>query len=353
MPLLRILLSIFRLLPQSFYQAVIGKKAVHYDGRTLQPRAQGFNAVSRITGSPKGEEDVDKMRQTYDLAGQVLDGAPPTVAAIRDLKIDLKGRTLAARLYDNGSVTEKKGLILYFHGGGFVIGGLKSHDHFCRRLARDSGLRVLAVDYRLAPEHPYPAPIEDALDTWAWLYDQGNDLHFDPDKVIVSGDSAGGLISMVIANHVAKSRAKKILKPAALGLLYPSCDMTITDPRYQDLRDLEVMMGDRLMDWFFRRYFTGTNFPEDSSILKNIDVSPALVPDSILKKWPPVYLMAAGFDPLRPGCEALRDRLQALDHSLDYKEYDDLFHGFITMSGVFPETVKLTQDMAAFFKKHV
>lgn len=343
--LLRCVFALFKLLPDEWWRMTLSAPAPRYEGRELQARATVFARLVAANGAPTSDKDIAKTRLAYDLCGLGLDQAPMRMATVRDMAMDLDGRSLKTRLYDADTVDRKKGLVLFFHGGGFVIGGLDSHDHFCRRLAQYSGKRVLAVDYRMGPEHRFPAAADDACASWDWVLDHADMLNIDRNQITIAGDSAGGNLAMIVGNYTATRSDGE--KPAGLGLIYPMCDATLPDPRIADLAKMELILGEQVLSWFTERYKPNVDKEEEAALMADPKISPLKDKDSILQ-WPPVMLITCGFDPLRPGGEALLALLEAHDKPVLYQEYRDLFHGFITMGSLFRETDSMARDLSRF-----
>jgi acetyl esterase len=229
---------------------------------------------------------------------------------------------LPARLY----VPDEPGphpLILYYHGGGFVAGDLETHDAPCRVLCRHSGSRVLSIDYRLAPEHPFPAWIEDGLATYDWAVEHAAELGADPARVAVSGDSAGGNIAAVIAQQ----RKSAPTHPALQLLIYPSVDMR-GPRRSHELFGDGFFLTSALIEWYSNHFL-----PEDAD-RTDIRRSPLLAPD--LSGVAPAIVITAGFDPLRDEGEAYAGKLRESGVPVLAHRFRGMFHGFINSVGVSP-----------------
>jgi acetyl esterase len=206
---------------------------------------------------------------------------------------------------------------VFFHGGGFVIGDLDTHDQACRRLCRDARTVVLSVDYRLAPEHPFPAGVEDALAAVRWAADHLDELG-GSDRLGVGGDSAGGNLAAVV------SQAMPELVTAQL-LVYPAVDMAGDYPsRVENARG--YFLDVEMMEWFFAHYVTDVAGidPQD----------PRLSPlhATSLEGQPPAVVVTAELDPLRDEGEAYAEKLSAAGVEVVVKRYDGLIHGFLDMT---------------------
>lgn len=339
---LRAFLSLIRVIPNRFWKALIGSKAIEFDGRTLQPRAQVFCNILKMDGPPTQDKHLAKFRHVYDSASQFLDGKPAPLASVTNIRIPLEGRTLGARIYERDNPWDVKGAILYFHGGGFISGSIASHDNFCRRLAHKTGQRVIAVDYRLGPEHRYPAFLDDAIDCWDWLQANASSLCINPKHITVSGDSAGGNLSALIANHAAAQ--PKGHKPYALALIYPFIDPDQSTSAFGTLASFNLVLGDAILEYFLAR-FRPTQDADAEAMMQDPRFVPILQPDMIAK-WPKTAIYTCGFDPLRLGAEKLHQMMVSNGQDVSYVEYKDLFHGFITMSTCFREAEDIVDHIA-------
>ena len=226
----------------------------------------------------------------------------------------------------------RPGAITYFHGGGWVVGNLDSHDASCRLLAAVTGCVVVSVDYRLAPEHPYPAAIEDALAAYAWVHDHHRDLGTAAGVVGVMGDSAGGNLAAVVALC---GRDGAVPAPVAQGLVYPALDARLDSPSIHEFAD-GFFLTRAGMEAYRRHYVP------DPAVWETWRASPVLVEDK--RGVAPALVVTAGFDPLRDeGATYARD-LGAAGVDVEYRCYDDMVHGFFGM-GVVPDCLALATEV--------
>ena len=211
---------------------------------------------------------------------------------------------------------------MFFHGGAWVTGSLTSHDPLCRFLAVHAGVRVLSVGYRLAPEHPFPAAVDDAVAAFAYATEHAADLGADPDAVAVGGDSAGGGLAAVVA-HLAVRAGRPA--PAFLLLFYPHCD-TVNRSMSRDLFAEGFGLTDADIEWYTDQYLPPGADRGDPR------VSIAVADD--LSGMPSTYLVTGGFDPLRDEGELLARRLAEAGVDVVLRREPDLMHGFANMLGI-------------------
>ncbi|HNJ98154.1 MAG TPA: alpha/beta hydrolase [Ilumatobacteraceae bacterium] len=243
-------------------------------------------------------------------------GLPPSTAVVHEIR-DLDAGGVPARLYRPSAATDL-GLLVYFHGGGWVIGDLDGHDDVCRRLANGSGHAVLSIDYRLAPEYPFPAPVEDAITATRWAHANAAALGCRADRLAVGGDSAGGNLAAVVAN----------IAPVPLVfqlLVYPVTDATCAQPSYTQNGEGYLLTAAG-MRWFIDHYLSG-----DAGSPTDPRVSPLFASDEVLAQAPPAMVITAEFDPLRDEGEAYAARLAANGVATSHVRFSGQFHAFFSM----------------------
>jgi acetyl esterase len=317
------------LLPPRWQVRLSGRPPVQRDGQTLAPDLQLMLAGVERRGRPPYEELTLEQARHEMRAGAVVGGGRPD-PGIRTRELEITGAAgpLRARLYETpllGATApdgERPPLIVFLHGGGFVLGDLESHDVPCRILARHSGAHVLAVDYRLAPEHPFPAPLEDALAALRWAHEHARSLGADPDRVAIAGDSAGGNLSAVASWLAVRENAAP--PPAAQLLIYPATefvDLSESQRRF----DEGFLLIRRDMDWFSDRYTAGHDRTDPRLSIARADE---------LSDLPPALVITAGFDPLRDEGEAYARRLAEAEVPVLVRRFSDQIHGFINLVGI-------------------
>ena len=242
-----------------------------------------------------------------------LIGTGPDVAVVEDFMLPTRTGEIAARGY---APVDPAATILWVHGGGWVICDLESHDAMCRLLAVESGCRVVAIDYRRAPEHPFPAPLEDSWDALRWVSET-----YCERLVIIGGDSAGANMAAVLA---LRARGGGGPEPVLQVLVYPVTDTDMTRPSYvQHGSGDDTFLTTEEMAWFFDHYLPG---PVDRHAP---EVSPLRAGD--LTGLPPAILVTAEYDPLRDDGLAYLERLQAAGVPVTHHHYDDMIHAFFSL----------------------
>lgn len=263
-------------------------------------------------------------------------GPATELPEVRDFTIPGPGGALALRLYRPGPGT-RPGL-LFLHGGGWVLGDFDTHDDLCRDLAARSGCVLLAVDYRLAPEHPYPAAVEDTLAALEWLHANAGDLDVDPARIAVGGDSAGGNLAAVAC---LEERARGGPRAAAQVLLYPVMDITRFDtPSYESYAEGYGITRAGIQ-WFGNHYAPGEK-------AHSVRVSPAHALD--LRGLPPALVVTAEFDVLRSEGEAYAVRLSEAGVPTTLLRYDGMIHAFASMAGILSTGREARGDIAGWLQ---
>ena len=326
-------------LPISWVNLLAGQP-VMVDGRILDTRAQWFLQLLKQSGQrPMHELGVARARSEFDGFLPLLGGKPQPVGEILDRTIanpanGPSGR-LRVRLYrPAGNVARLLPTILYFHGGGFVIGSLEAYDKACRYFCARTGCVVVAVDYRLAPEHKFPAAIDDAVAAFRWLASEADALGIDPARIVVAGDSNGATIATALARLVAEDARK----PCLQWLIYPATDMTCNSASYASCGD-GFLLTRADMEWARDQYLDGLHQISDPR------ASPLLADD--LQGMAPALVYTAGFDPLRDEGRAYADKMSAAGIKVIHHEFESLFHGFVGMRGTIDAAARAMDDMAA------
>ena len=250
-------------------------------------------------------------------------GPPIAMARVTDLSIDLPGRNLAARLYVPEAAA--RGLTLFFHGGGWVIGTLETHDATCRALARASGAAVLSIGYRLAPEHRYPAAVDDCHDATVWAAANGSVLNVDVSRLAVAGDSAGGNLAAAVAIRLRDAGGPAL---AHQLLIYPVTDARFDTESYTSNGSGNYFLSTAGMERFWSAYL-GDRPASDAPLA-------AILHTPDLSGLPPATVITAEYDPLRDEGQAYAARLAAAGVAVDAPMAPGMIHGFFGMFEMVP-----------------
>jgi acetyl esterase len=307
-------------MPDWLKRLIAGGREVSVDGNTLDATAQLMLFGQRITGAGglSATGDVDAARALMrDSHIAMNDHAP---AATSDLEIPGPASMMPARHYRPAS-TGQAALLVFFHGGGFVVGDIESHDGLCRMISRDAAIHVLSVDYRLAPEHPAPAAVDDCVAAYRWAIEHAAELGADPSRVGVGGDSAGGTLAALVA---LRSREERLPQPALQVLIYPAVDLAAQTHSRSSLSD-GFFLTKRDMEWFTDLHLSRSELSADDP-----RVSPLRAPD--LSGLAPALVLTAGFDPLRDEGNAYAAALRSAGVSVDHRQFHSLTHGFASIA---------------------
>ena len=288
----------------------------------LDPQAKAVLEALASSGRPAYHQlDPKDARRLFLETRPLSTPTPPEVGSVRDATAEGPGGQIALRVYRPAGLPASTPLpaYVYFHGGGWVIGDLETHDVLCRQLTAEAGITVVAVDYRLAPEHKFPASADDAWTATKWVAAHAGELGVDAAKLAVGGDSAGGNLAAVVALQARDAGAPKI---SLQVLLYPVTDVGAETQSYRDLADGYLLTRDG-MRWFIAHYLGKPQDAEDwrasPSRAKSLaGVAPALV-------------ITAGYDPLRDEGDAYAQKLRAAGVNVDSVSFGGMIHGFIPM----------------------
>jgi acetyl esterase len=300
----------------------------------LHAKSKEFLDQLIASGMPVlGSLPVSETRQAF--AGIAAFGGPPApLAKVESRTIPGPGAEIPLRIY----TPEGAGpfpVLVYFHGGGWVIGSLDTHEGVCRQLAKRSGAVVVSVDYRLAPEHKFPAAPEDCYAATLWVAENAAKIGADGRRLAVGGDSAGGNLAAVVS-LMARDRAKPTI--AFQLLIYPVTDHSYETASYRDNADGYLLTKDSMV-WFWNHYLKGAGDGAQPY------ASPLRARD--LEGLPPAMVVTTEFDPLRDEGEAYAERLRQAGVPVKLKRYDGLIHGFFMMTGFFPQALQAVDEAAA------
>jgi len=289
----------------------------------LDPDAAFVYQAFQDAGRPPYETLTPaEAREYYRQARLVSNPDPPELKSVEPLEIPAPHGSIPARRYIPMTLRQSDGLapcLIFFHGGGWVIGDLDTHDVVCRKLAVEGQLMVISVDYRRAPEHKFPAAVDDALAATAWIAAQARELGIDATRLLVGGDSAGGNLAAVVAISARDGDG-----PAISGqvLIYPATDFAMTHPSHRE-PETSILLTHTVIRWFRDHYLTSEADGQDWR------ASPARVKN--LSGLPPAFILTAGADPLRDEGEEYANRLKEAGVAVTFRTFPGQFHGFFTM----------------------
>ena len=277
-----------------------------------------------------GRQAVDKMSEDGE-------ADPPQVGEAIDGDFAGPGGTIRFRRYrPQGAAAGPLPTLIYYHGGGFVIGNIETHDSTCRRLANKSRCQVISIDYRLSPEHPFPASTDDGVAAFRHIRDNAASFGVDPSRIAVGGDSAGGAIAAVVCQAVRDAGDSQ--GPAFQMLIYPATDSSKQSASRVAFAEGYFLTRD-LMDWFWKAYVpTGVD-------LADLRLSPLLAKD--FSGLPSAFVLTAGYDPLRDEGLQYAHALSAAGSRATLVNFERQIHGFITMGRVIEEANVAVQLCAA------
>ncbi len=288
-----------------------------------------LDALRGAGGKPLYEQSVDEVRASIRMASQQLAAPPTDLHHVADRTIPVPGGEIDIRIYTPRPIIASQSLpiVLHFHGGGFVAGDLDTHDAIARYYCKHADVIVVAVGYRLAPEHPFPSAVDDAYAAVSWAVEHSHELHGDASRVAVTGDSAGGNLSAAVCQLAKERRGPRI---AFQALVYPVVDFDLAAayPSRAQFGGGEYFLSNRDMEWFGSLYLT-----DAQRQAHDLRVSP-LAGD--LRALPPALVVTAGCDPLRDEGKAYADRLSAAGVPVEYRCFEQTIHGFMSFAGAIP-----------------
>ncbi len=293
----------------------------------LDPQAQQLLQLMVERGVPAFNAQTPvEARQAYLMRKGFTQPEPPAVSRCHDHAVPMNGTNIKLREYrpSGAAATQVLPALVYYHGGGWVIGDVDTHDVLCRQLCQASGCAVFSVDYRLAPEHVFPAAYDDAQAAFQWVAAHASDLHIAAKRIAVGGDSAGGNL----AAAVCLGARDKTHQPAFQLLIYPATLMYPDTPSYRDNGEGYALTAD-VMHWFMDHYLPVRDMAHDwrASPLKAESHA----------HLPPALVLTAGFDPLRDEGRLYADALSKAGSSAEYICFERQIHGFITMGRIMRE----------------
>ena len=309
---------------------------------TLDPDAAAVFRAFQEAGRPPYETvSPAEARELYLKGRFVSNPEPPELASVEPLTIPSPAGSIPARIYTPTRLRKLNGLapgLVFFHGGGWVIGDLDSHDVVCRKLADEGELMVVSVDYRLAPEHKFPAAVDDAIASTKWIAENAKQFGIDASRLMVGGDSAGGNLAAVVAISARDGNGPDI---AGQLLIYPAIDFAMTHPSHKE-PETSILLTHSVIRWFSDHYLNGAADVHDWR------ASPARA--KTLIGLPPAYVLTAGADPLRDEGDEYARRLKEAGVAVTHRTFPGQFHGFFTMGKLLQQANVAAGEIGVWLK---
>ncbi|MCW2663633.1 MAG: lipase [Mycobacterium sp.] len=329
-------------IPAPAKRALFGGRSVIIDGNTLDPTLQlmlsGLRAVGidgLVVDDDAGASRANKRQLSMELPG------PQIHVEVDELSLPGPAGEIRTRHYRPAGVAAAP-LLVFYHGGGWVIGDLDTYDALCRLTCRDAGIHVLSIDYRLAPEHPAPAAVEDAYAAFKWAHEHAGELGAIPGRVAVGGDSAGGNLAAVVSQLARDDGGPA---PVLQWLIYPRTDLT-AKTRSMSLFARGFLLTRRDIDWFESQYLRRSGLDREDP-----RVSPLLAES--LSGLAPALIAVAGFDPLRDEGEAYAAALEAAGTAVDLRYMGSLTHGFANLFQLGGDSAVGTSELISALRAHL
>ncbi|WP_085656284.1 MULTISPECIES: alpha/beta hydrolase [unclassified Pseudomonas] len=292
----------------------------------------------RASGKRVGMHELtpEQAREQFDQSSLLMDAGGEDLAVVDELRLPVRdGALLDARIYSDKPLqpAAKRPALLYFHGGGYVVGSLDSHDSLCRALASMAGCVVLSVAYRLAPAFRFPTAADDARDAWDWLVGSAQDLGIDTARLAIAGDSVGGSLATVLAAQLTQAPVRPLLQV----LIYPVTDASRSTPTIERYAE-GYLLEKASLEWFYSHYQRSAEDRLDPRF------SPLLGEPSA--QVAPVLLVLAECDPLHDEGVAYARHLQAAGVAVELKVYEGMTHDFMRMGAIVDEAEEAQQHIA-------
>lgn len=339
-------LRILPRIPDPVKRLLLGRRRVTVDGNTLDTTTQLMLAMQRAAGVSGlvASSDVAVARTQLRRVGAAI--SAPIAVSVEETTVTGADGTLRARHYAPPRAVGTDApapLLVYYHGGGFAVGDISTHDALCRLLCRDAAIHVLSVDYRLAPEHKAPAAVDDAYASYRWALEHAADLGADPRRVAVGGDSAGGNLAAVVS---ILARNDGVQLPALQVLLYPVTNSFNGDTRSKTLFADGYFLTRDDIDWFGTLYLDGADI--ESS---DVRISPLLADD--LSGLPPALVVTAGFDPLRDEGDRYAAALAEAGVTVDHRTFGTVVHAFTNFFPLGGDSAHATANVVSAVRAHL
>ncbi len=309
------------------------------DLSTMDPETKAIlDMMATQESKPLSDTSPAEFREQYRATSEMMDGTDIEIDCTEDRSIPGPAGDIPVRIYRPVvSNTDLLPILVFYHGGGWVIGDLDTHDAACRHICGDAGIIVMAVDYRLGPENPFPAAVDDAVAAASWVGQHAEKIGADPLKIAVGGDSAGGNLATVVCHHMRDTDGTKITYQM---LWYPAVGQ---EEGKSSSSTVEFATGFVLqmdtMDWFEAHYGAGRDITGEAQY--------AIIRSNHCGNLPPALLLTAGFDPLQDDGQSYGRKMQAAGVAVDFAHFESTVHGFLTMGRVIPAAVEALTLSAA------
>lgn len=312
-------------LPDPLLQVIAGRP-ITIDGHRLSPTSQMLLRMERLVFRRGKVEPVNvhSLRENYEFASAQLSKGFLASPRTTDILIPSPAGSLRVRVHRPTRTTVPRSALVYFHGGGFVMGSVQTHDAICQFLAENAGSQVLSVDYRLAPEHPFPRAVDDAIGAFSYIANNSDRFGVSPTAVAVGGDSAGAALAAAVSHAAIRNGS---LCPAVTFLLYPPTDAAGRH-RSRDLFNSGFFLDEEVVNWYRSQYLP---YPSQYN-----DPRASFLRETALEGLPPTYVATAGADPLRDEGEAYVELLRRSGVRVRHRRHSRLLHGFANFFAVDP-----------------
>jgi len=327
--------------PEWLAGLILSGRRSRVDGRLIDAKAQAVGELLNLVRETGGPPTLEESRAGLAALADKFDQPGPRMLRKSDILMPGANGPRPARLYDAvrpGDDTPRPTL-LYLHGGGWVQGGLDTHDGLCAKLAAWAGIRVISYDYRLAPEDKFPAGLEDCLACWRALVETPEHWGVDASRIVVGGDSAGANLAAALIHDLMGLGGKM---PAGQVLIYPAVDTALNSPSMLALKDAYVLPVERI-NWYLDLYL-----PEDQD---RRDPRVAPIFSDRLAGQPEAMIVVAGHDPLWDDGQSYAGLLRDAGVEVELAEYPGQVHAFVSITGVIPQGNQALQQVAAWLRR--
>ncbi|MEH6402975.1 MAG: alpha/beta hydrolase [Sneathiella sp.] len=317
-----VLVKILSSIPDGIFNLLYAGRRIRKDGQVINAKAQLLCRIVDKQSVPLEEETVENTRLQLEQLSGMLAGPEVPLKSVENFEIPGPNGAIPVRLYKSANCPALAPVLIGFHGGGFIRGSISSHDGLFRRFASYGDFAVLSVDYSLAPEHKYPAAVDDAYAVLRWTQSNGAEKGLDTTKIAVGGDSSGGNLAAVAVQDAKRAGTPQ---PVFQLLLYPTTDANFDAKSHETYADGFFLTGER-MRWYRDHYLP------TSDARNEVRASPGLEND--LSGLAPALIITAGFDPLRDEAEEYAKKLKSAGVPMGMIRYEGMVHGFMSLTGL-------------------